>query len=162
MGSLDVNEAVTGGLDHVLAVPPAVGGGRPEWRALADRDDDAVEGAVAGYEEDMELLVLPEDNGGRGEDGRREVEAEGREVVCEGEELEEMTRMGDAEKNGAGEGRVEEGGGEGVLRRLRRAIERGVGLDESLSGEDRDGLGGWEEGGEVGRDEDRGLHARRR
>ena len=57
---------------------------------------------------------------------------------------------------------MEEGSGEGMLRRLRRAIERGVSLDESLSGEDRDGLGGWEEGGEVGRDEDRGLHARRR
>ena len=43
MSALHLDEAVTGSLDYIFAIPPAVGGGRPDGRALAERDYDPVE-----------------------------------------------------------------------------------------------------------------------
>ena len=42
MSALHLDEAITGSLNYILAVPPAACRGGPEWRAVAERNDDAV------------------------------------------------------------------------------------------------------------------------
>lgn len=157
--ALDLDEALSvGGLNEILAIPPAVRVGVPEWRALADWDDNPPQGAVAGDEKDVEFFGLPEhDRGGR-EDLCGEVEAEGWDVGREGDELEHETLVGYAQENGACEGRVEEGGEGRVFEWVARLISRRELWDVLLGRVDRNGLRGWEEGGEMGRDEETGLH----
>ena len=94
----------------------------------------------------MELLILPEHDRGARENCCGEVEAKGRDIVCEGEEFQQVAVMRDPEEDCACLGEMEKGSEGGVFWGLGGRVARWVGGEGGLGGEDRDGLCGWEEG----------------
>lgn len=106
----------------------------------------------------MQFFRFPHDDRGCRQYNGREVKAQRWYVSGQREEFENEAAIGHSEENGACEGCVEERGVCRVFWRVARVISPGQIRYVLLCRVDLNGLGSWEEGGDMGRDEDTGLH----